>query len=162
MTAPRLLYRHFHIWYLCCSGLPQSSLPRSHPGESPTVRAFYSGESGLLRSVIRLVRPVSVSLSLTSFSKDPASLPQQVPSATRGHNPSQTTIISVCVDSFIQVMQDEQCARSISPSHAHGSHQWLVTTPAARVLAGSASRSGYLNLAVRWSPHLFPIVRTSH
>ncbi len=79
------------------SRLPRLSLPNAHPAESPTARAFYSGGSGLLR-VSDSSRPSRLSLSLTNFPQQGPSLPQQVPSATRSHNPSQTTIISVCVD----------------------------------------------------------------
>ncbi len=44
------------------SGLPQQSLPNSHPAESPPARAFYSSGSGLLR-VSDSSRPSRLSLS---------------------------------------------------------------------------------------------------
>ncbi len=84
---------------------PLSSLPdpvsldclsracRIHTLQSPLLREPYTAVGQVLReSVICLVSCVLV--SRIYFSKDPASLPQQVPSATRGHNPSQTTIVS--------------------------------------------------------------------
>ncbi len=108
------------------SGLPQSSLLTLHPAQSPTARAFYSSGSGLLQvsdlsrlSRLRLSLSLSLSVSLTPFQQGPPSLTKQVPSATRRQNLSPPIIISVCLDSFIQVIQDEQCAHSSSPSHVH-------------------------------------------
>ncbi len=102
------------------SGLPQLSLPNSHPAESPTARVFYSDGSCLLQ-VSDSSRPSRLSLSRTNFlQQGPRILASARPiSHPRQQYPSQTTIISVFVDSFIQAIQDEQCVHSYSPSHTH-------------------------------------------
>ena len=68
------------------------------------------------------------------------------------HDPIQTAVIFVCIDSFIQALTAKH--KMLIPSHTHAMrHTVLVTASAARL-----SNPGDL----RWSPHLVPISHTSH
>ncbi len=73
-------------------------------------------------------------------------------SAARGHNSTQTAIIVVCVNSFIQALTGKQWVLTLLPvtcSQAHYIHiTGLVTASAVIIVAGFFSKSGYLTLAV--------------
>ncbi len=113
------------------SGLPQLSLPNSHPAESPIARAFHSSGSGPLR-VTDSSRPLCLSLPLTPLSKGPVPLPRQVlPEAISQPNDDHFHLCQHVYSCSSKLNND---AHSLTPSHAltimvhiNGS----VTTPAA-------------------------------
>ena len=138
-------------------GLPQSSLPTCTPQFSlplePSAAVFRVSCGTVIRG--RLVGHVYQ--SIYSFPGSPQQRPHISVSAgpfwaARNHNPTRTVVIFVCVDSFIQVLTAKHRMLNLSPitcSHAHDIHLTvLVMASAARYLAGSSSRSGYLTLAV--------------
>ena len=137
------------------SGLPQSSMPTCVPQFSLLLEPSTAVVRVCCGTVIR--GRLDGRWSVSSLSDSPQQRPRISVSASpfsaaRGHNSTRTAIIFVCVDSFIQALSTKHMILTPSPvtrSHAHELHLTsLVTASAARYLAGSSSRSGYLTLAV--------------
>ena len=121
--------------------------PRSFPYSWNLLQRCFGSTAIQWFAVVSSVTSTSLSTLFPALlNKEPASLYQRTLSGLP-ETKTPTAVIFVCVDSFIQALTAKH--RMLNPSPAHAMrHTVLVTASAARYLAGSSSRSGYLTLVV--------------